>query len=85
MSLCDDAIRVIQTSDFREFWPIEVRKDLVRAAQHNSGIPLPPYAVRRVERALRVARGIERRMARDIEAGEALLSHAQRRALVGAK
>lgn len=81
MSLTDDAIQVIQTADFREFWPIEVRKDLVRAAQHNAGTPLPPYAVERVTRALRTARGIERRMAKDIAVGEASLSQADKKRL----
>lgn len=75
-----DAIACIRGADFREAWPIDVRKALVRAAQTED--EFPAYAVRLTERALRTAHAIERRMARDIEVGEASLSHAERRRLV---
>lgn len=73
------AIEAIQEADFRSFWPVETRKDLVRAAKTEG--EFYPYAVRIVERALRDARNIERRMAKDIEAGEAVLSQADRKRL----
>lgn len=79
MSLQREATRIIQDADFREFWPIEVRKTLVRAAQTEGD--LPPYAERQVRNALRDARRIESRMSKDIEVGEAALSQADRRRL----
>lgn len=78
-----EATLAIQTADFREFWPINVRKALVRAAKHEGDFP--PFAARATEKALRVATAIERRMARDIEAGEAALSQADRRRLAVGK
>lgn len=78
-SLALDAAAAIRGADFREFWPIEVRKTLVRAAQTEGDFP--PYAVRDTRWALREAAGIERKMSRDIEVGEAALSHAERRRL----
>lgn len=79
MTLQTEATNAIANAEFREFWPIEVRKTLVRAANTEGEMPL--YAVKMVERALRDARNIERRMARDIEVGEASLSQAQRKVL----
>lgn len=78
-NLQQDAANVIAHADFRDFWPLKTRLVLVRAAQTEG--EFPPYAVRDVERALRDARGIERRMAKDIAVGEANLSQAQRKAL----
>jgi hypothetical protein len=77
------AITAIAGADFREFWPIEVRKTLVRAAKHEG--EFPPYAEKMTRWALKDAAAIERRMAKDIEVGEAALSHAERRRLAVAK
>ncbi len=74
-----DAADCIATAEFRAAWPWNVRKTLVRAAQTEG--EFPPYAVRDVERALRAARGIERRMAKDIAVGEASLSQADKKRL----
>jgi hypothetical protein len=86
MDLRREAAQVIADADFRSAWPIEVRRVLVRAANTEgdflSGVPL--YAVKEVAWALRTARDIERRMAKDIAVGEASLSHAQRKALAKA-
>lgn len=82
-NLQKEAAVVIGTAEFRDAWPIEVRKALVRAAQTEG--EFPAYAVRGVERALRDARNIERRMAKDIEVGEAALSQADRRRLAAAR
>lgn len=81
--LQQDAARAIGDADFRSAWPIEVRKALVRAAKTEG--EFPPYAVRETRWALKAAADVERRMRRDIEVGEAALSHADRRRLVGAK
>jgi len=80
MTLQEQAAQVVGTADFRSFWPLEVRLTLVRAAKTEG--EMPAYAVRVVERALRDARGIERRMAKDIEAGEATLSQVDKRRLL---
>lgn len=78
-NMVQDAIDTIGHADFRDQWPLEVRKDLARAALHEGD--WPPYAVARVERALRTAKAIERRLNKDIVVGEAGLSHAERKAL----
>ena len=82
-SLSIDAADAIRGADFREFWPIEVRKALVCAAQTEG--EFPPFAVRETRWALKAASGIEFRMSRDIEVGEASLSQSDKRRLVGAK
>lgn len=74
-----EAADVIASAEFRDFWPRNVRKTLVRAAQTEG--EFPPYAVRDTERALRAARNLERKMAKDIEIGEKSLTQAQRKAL----
>lgn len=74
-----DATEAIQDADFREFWPIKVRKALVRAAQ-TEGV-FPPYAVQEAQWALRAAAAIEVRMNRDIAKGEGVLSQADKRRL----
>lgn len=79
-SLQDQARLAIASADFRQCWPIDVRKALVKAAQHEGDIPA--FAVGLVTRSLREAAAIEKRLTRDIEAGEANLTHAQRKALV---
>lgn len=79
MSLQSQAAEVVGTADFREFWPIEIRKALVRAA--NTDGEFPPYAAREAGWALKAAREIEYRMSRDIDTGEALLSQADKRRL----
>lgn len=79
-NLSEQARLLIATADFRQCWPMEARKDLVRAAKHVG--EFPPYAVQRVERAVRIASAIERRMAADIRKGEATLSYAERRRLL---
>lgn len=81
-SLQEQARSAIAHADFRQCWPLDVRKTLVRATLTEGD--LPAYAVGIVTRALRVAQAIEKRMARDIEVGEANLTHAQRKALVKA-
>lgn len=73
------AADAIANADFRQCWPIDVRQTLVRAAQTEG--EFPAYAVRSTERALRVAAAVEKRLGRDIEVGEANLTHAQRKAL----
>ena len=79
MTLQQDAVRLVGQAEFRSFWPIEVRKTLVRAALTEGEIP--PYAERRVRNALRDARRIESKMTKDIDVGERTLSQSQRRAL----
>lgn len=79
-SLQDQARLAIADADFRQVWPIDVRKALVKAALTEG--ELPAFAVGLVTRSLRTAAAIEKRLARDIEAGEANLTHAQRKALV---
>lgn len=78
-SLQQDAAEVVANADFREFWPFNVRRTLARAALTEGEIP--PYAVRDVTKALRAARNLERRMAKDIEVGEAALTQADRKRL----
>jgi hypothetical protein len=75
----DQARRAIADADFRQCWPVNVRQTLVRAAFTEG--ELPAYAIRQVENALRIAAAIEKRLGRDIEVGEANLTHAQRKAL----
>lgn len=82
-TLAQQAAEAIQEADFREFWPIKVRKALVRAAQTEGQFPL--YAERETRWALKAASAIEFRMNKDIVVGEASLSHAERRRLVDAK
>lgn len=65
-------------ADFRSCWPTEVRMTLVRAAK-TEGV-IPKYAESLVLRALREAESVERRLARQIEAGESRLTHAERKA-----
>lgn len=74
-----DAAEAIQDADFREFWPIDVRKALVRAAKHEG--TFPPFGEREARWALREAGNIERKMHRDIAAAEAVLSQADRKRL----
>jgi len=78
-TLQDQARTTIADADFRQCWPIDVRQALVRAAKTEG--TLPAYAERPVTRALRVAAAVEKRLGRDIEIGEANLTHAQRKAL----
>jgi len=78
-SLQDQARNTIVEADFRLAWPVDVRKTLVKAAMTPG--EMPPFAVGLVTRALRTAERIEKNLARDIEQGEANLTHAQRKAL----
>lgn len=78
-SLQDQARLVIASADFRQAWPVDVRKTLIKAVYTEGD--MPTFAIRTVERAIRTAQAIEKRLARDIEAGEANLTHAQRKAL----
>lgn len=78
-NLRQSAIDTIAGADFRHTWPIDVRRTLVDAAKTEGEIPA--YAVRQVERALRVAQAIEKRLSRDIEIGEGNLSHADKQRL----
>ena len=77
-TLQEQARSTVANADFRQCWPIGVRQTLVKAVLTEG--ELPAYAVPTVERALRVAAAIEKRMARDIEVGESKLTHAQRKA-----
>lgn len=77
-TLQEQARSAIAYADFRDSWPIGVRQTLTRAVLTEG--ELPAYAVRTVERALRTAAAIEKRLNRDIEVGEASLTHAQRKA-----
>lgn len=81
--LADLAAWAIQGAEFRSAWPVEVRKALVRAAQTEG--PFPPYAERETRWALREAKAVEQRLAKQVEAGEAALSHAERRRLAVAR
>lgn len=78
-TLADEAADTIRNAEFRQCWPIEVRKALVKAAKTTGDFP--PFAVRTTERALRTAQAIEKRLARDIEVGERNLTQQQRRKL----
>jgi hypothetical protein len=73
----------IAFAEFREAWPIEVRRILVKAVRTEGD--MPAFAVKEVQWALKEARRIESKFAKDIEAGERTLSHAERRRLVGAR
>jgi hypothetical protein len=77
-SLQEQARSAIAHADFRQCWPVDVRKALVKAALTEG--EMPAFAVGLVTRSLRTAQAIEKRMGRDIEAGEANLTHAQRKA-----
>lgn len=79
MNYQQQATDAIATAEFRSAWPIDVRLTLVRAAQTEG--EFPTYAVKGVRWALREARNIERRMAKDITVGEAGLSQADKRRL----
>lgn len=78
-SLQEQARSLIANADFRVAWPIDVRQTLVKAVLTEGEMPV--FAVRTVERAIRTAQAIEKNLARDIEQGEANLTHAQRKAL----
>lgn len=82
-SLATDAAAAIRGAQFRDAWPIEVRKTLVRAAQTEG--EFPPFAVRDTRWALREARNVESKMLRDIIQGEAVLSQTDKRRLKVAK
>lgn len=77
-TLQDQARAAIAGANFRQVWPIDVRQTLVRAVKTEGD--MPPFAIGPVTRALRVAAAIEKRLGRDIEVGEASLTHAQRKA-----
>lgn len=81
--LKSSAVETIANAEFRQAWPIEVRKALVRATKQEG--EFPAYADKHVRWALAQARDIERRMARDIEVGEKSLSHAERKRLAAAR
>lgn len=81
-SLRDESVQAIANAEFRTAWPIEVRKALVRAAQHQGEFPV--YAEKHVKWALGQARRIERRMSEDIASGTSLLSQKQRKQLARA-
>lgn len=55
-----DAADCIAYADFRHQWPVNVRQTLVRAAQTEGD--LPPYAIRKVAGAMKVATAIELRL-----------------------
>lgn len=78
-TLATDAAAAIRGAQFRDAWPIEVRKTLVRAAKTEG--EFPPYAVRDTRWALREARNVEHKMMRDILQGEAVLSQTDKRRL----
>ena len=62
--LREQAAETIAAAEFRSLWPIEVRRNLVRAAQTEGD--LPPYAVKATEWALRKARNVERHFDRQV-------------------
>ncbi len=78
-----EAVKAIQSADFRDFWPLDVRKAVVRAAQHDGDFP--PFGEKEARWALKEARSIEQRFSRDVAVGEATLSQAQRRNLAVAR
>lgn len=78
-ALRESARLAIANADFRDQWPLNVRKTLVKAVQHEGD--WPTYAPEAVRRALRTARAIETRMARQIDQGTATLSQADRKRL----
>lgn len=78
-TLQSEAVTTIANADFRLAWPIEVRLALVKAARTEG--EFPEYAVKETKWALKEARRIETKCARDIEQGEATLSHTQRKVL----
>lgn len=78
-NLQSQALTTIANAEFRQAWPIEVRRVLVKAVRTEG--EMPAYAVTQVRWALKEARNIERRFAKDIEAGERTMSHAERRRL----
>lgn len=78
-----DARDAIANAEFRDAWGLGVRKALVRAAQTEG--EFPAYAIREVVWALREAKGIERRLSKDIVVGEANLSQADKRRLASAR
>jgi hypothetical protein len=72
------ARNAIGFAEFREAWPIEVRRILVKAVKTEG--EFPGYAVKEVRWALKEAQRVERKCAKDIEAGERVLTHAEKRA-----
>lgn len=71
------AADTIVEGEFRQCWPTDVRKALVKAAKTEGDFP--PFAVKVTERAIRDAQAIERRLSRDIEVGERSLTAKQKR------
>lgn len=77
--LRQSARQAVYKADFRDQWPTSVLKTLVKAGTHEGD--WPPYAEEATRRALRTARAIEARMARQIDQGTATLSQADRKRL----
>ena len=78
-NLKERATEAFFDADFRSVWPIEVRKAIVRAINHEG--EFPPYAVGIVTRALNTAKAVESRMNRQIAAGNSTLSQADKKRL----
>ena len=83
-TLQSEARSVVHDAEFIPAWPAEVKAVFVKALQTKG--ELPAYAEKEVRWAMKEAQRIERKCAKDIEVGEASLSHAERRrVLAGAK
>lgn len=82
MSLIDQAKKAIVTADFRDSWPLDARRILVKAAK-TTGDDVPPFARREVTWALKTTRAIEKRLLKDIEKGEASLPVNRRKRELG--
>lgn len=76
MRLNEEAEALVRNAEFRDFWPIEARWALVKAAKTEGD--LPPYAVKQVRWALREARQIERRFSADLAYQERMTAKGRR-------
>lgn len=83
MTLQQEATNAIANAEFRQAWPIEARRVLVRAAKTEG--EFPAFAVKEVRWALKAVKAVEDKCARDIEQGERSLSHAERRRLIAVR
>lgn len=82
-TLQSEARSLIRDADFVKAWPAEVKQVLATALRTEGDLPL--YAVKEVRWALKEAQRIERKCAKDIEAGERTLSHAEKRRVLAAR
>lgn len=82
--LIADAIDVIQNGEFRNLWPLDVRKALVRAANHEG--PLPAFGASQVAWAVKTAWKVEDHYRKQEEQAQQVLANlpASERAKVNA-